>query len=146
MNKINPGLLILILITLLVFLAKLASGQTIAPGAPTNALIWPSAPVVPASNCWATVVADDVRKLVFDLISGFSLGGIIQAIVLAYLGAKGLRNFTTLGAAGRIGQLLRLLTLEAAANSPTPLAPATGDPKISPGTTPTENKQTTNPN
>ena len=55
-------------------------------------------------------VADDVRKLVYDFLSGFSWAGLFAA----YLGVKGLRNFTPLGrSAGKIGTLLRLINLEA---------------------------------
>jgi hypothetical protein len=61
-------------------------------------------------SAWAVQVADDVRKLVYDFLSGFSWAGLFAA----YLGVKGLRNFTPLGrSAGKIGTLLRLINLEA---------------------------------
>ena len=65
---------------------------------------------VGAQNAWAVQVADDVRKLVYDFLSRFSWAGLFAA----YLGVKGLRNFTPLGrSAGKIGTLLRLINLEA---------------------------------
>ena len=64
------------------------------------------------TNAWAVQVADDVRKLVYDFLSGFSWAGLFAA----YLGVKGLRNFTPLGrSGGKIGTLLRLINLEAKA-------------------------------
>jgi len=62
------------------------------------------------TNAWAVQVADDVRMLVYDFLTGFSWAGLFTA----YLGVKGLRNFTPLGrSAGRIGTFLRLFNLEA---------------------------------
>lgn len=78
------------------------------------------------ANAWAAAVALDVGKLVYDVLSGVSLPAVLQALFVAYLGAKGLRNYTRLGQ-GWPGKILRLINLELQAD-PAALA---GDSNLS---------------
>ncbi len=79
----------------------------------------PPSPAPAGEGIWAATVAEDARKLVYDVLSGFSWAGFVQAIFVAYLGAKGLRNHTRLGNMKVIGDLLRWINLEATSESRT---------------------------
>jgi hypothetical protein len=68
-------------------------------------------PIPEANSLWAATVAQDVGKLVYDVLTGFSLSSVLQAFFVTYFGAKGLRNYTRLGQ-GWPGKVLRLINLE----------------------------------
>lgn len=109
-------LLILTVLTLLLLAARLCQSQTVPSPAP--AIPYP-APVqvvtavpTPQQSAWATLVAEDVRKLVFDVLSGFSWSGLGSAVLIVYLGSKGLRNYAPIDPAGRVSAILNLLNLE----------------------------------
>lgn len=90
--------------------------------AQTNSV--PSQPVDP----WAMTVADDVRKLVYDFLTGFSFTGFVSAFFSTYFGAKLLKNFTRLGT-GKIGTILSLITAESKPVQNQPVTPATSNEK-----------------
>ena len=105
-------LLLLVILGLMLAWALIAGAQINAMPDGHNAGPRLSNSQAVATNAWAVQVADDVRKLVYDFLSGFSWAGLFAA----YLGVKGLRNFTPLGrSAGKMGTLLRLINLEAKA-------------------------------
>ena len=96
-------------LTVIAFLAL-----TFCAEAQTNALA--ASQNIP--NPAAVKVASDVQQLVLDLftlVGGVSWSGVIISV---YLAAKGLRNRTALGQAGKLGQVLSLLNLEAPKSNP----------------------------
>lgn len=60
----------------------------------------------------SVLIAEDVRKLTYDLMSNINWTDVIGAVVGLYLTAKGLRNKTPLGY-GKFAPFLNLLNLEA---------------------------------
>jgi hypothetical protein len=84
-----------------------------------------------AANPWGAMVADDARRLVYDFLTGFPWSGILQTAFAAYLGAKGLKNYTRLGRAGRLGSILRVIALEAQDGGATPVPSQTETRSVS---------------
>jgi hypothetical protein len=85
------------------------------------------------TDAWARTVAGDAEKLVYDLLSGFSLTTTFHLLLVTYLGSKGLRNYTPLGrSAGMIGTLLRYGALEAGGGA----AAGTREARVLPPETP----------
>lgn len=65
----------------------------------------------------ASLIADDARKLVYDIASTFSWSEFLTAVVGVYLTAKGLRNRTSLGTS-KLAPLLNAINLEVKGSQP----------------------------